>query len=54
VVRVLLPATSARPRTVDLLLCGHHYLTSCEVLAAAGAVVIDETGTVMDPAQAGI
>jgi hypothetical protein len=54
VVRALLPATSARPRTVDLLLCGHHYLTSREALAAAGAVVIDETGTVMDPAPAGI
>ena len=40
--------------TVDLLPCGHHYLTSRDALAASGATVIDETGTIMDPAPAGI
>ena len=54
VVRVLLPPASARPHTVDLLLCGHQYLTSRDALAAAGAAVIDETGTLVDPASASI
>lgn len=40
VVRVLIPPASARPHSVDLLLCGHHYRTSCAALAAAGAVII--------------
>ena len=35
----------ARPHSVDLLLCGHHYRMSCAALAAAGAVIInDERG----------
>jgi len=38
VVRVLIPPTSARPRSVALLLCGHHYRMSCAALAAVGAV----------------
>jgi len=54
VVKVLLPPTSARPHTVDLLLCGHHYLTSRDALAAVGAAVIDETGTIVDPVPARI
>jgi hypothetical protein len=49
---VLLPPTSARPHTADLLLCGHHYLRSRDALAAAGATVIDETGAIVDPAPA--
>jgi hypothetical protein len=39
VVRVIMPSTAVRPRSVDLLLCGHHYRISCQVLAAAGAAV---------------
>jgi hypothetical protein len=50
VVKVLIPATSERPHPVDLLLCGHHYLASRAALAAAGAVAIDETGAVLEPA----
>jgi hypothetical protein len=37
-VRVLMPATPARPYRVDLLLCGHHFRLSQWTLAAAGAV----------------
>ena len=37
-VRVLMPATSARLYRVDLLLCGHHFRLSQWNLAAAGAV----------------
>ena len=42
VVRVLIPPAPARPHSVDLLLCGHHYRTSCAALAAAGAVIMDD------------
>ena len=42
VVRVLIPPASARPHSVDLLLCGHHYRASCAALAAAGAVIMDD------------
>jgi len=42
VVRVLIPPTSARPHSVDLLLCGHHYRASRAALAAAGAMIIDD------------
>ena len=42
VVRILIPPASARPHSVDLLLCGHHYRTSCAALAAAGAVIMDD------------
>jgi hypothetical protein len=38
-VRVIMPATQARPRETDLLLCGHHYRASRAALAAAHAVV---------------
>ena len=54
VVKVLIPATSARPHSVDLLLCGHHYLASRAALAAANAVAIDETGAVLEPAPTSI
>ncbi len=40
VVRVLIPPATARPHSVDLLLCGHHFRTSVAALAAAGAVII--------------
>ncbi len=50
VVMVVIPATSVRPHSVDLLLCGHHYRASRTALAAANAVVTDETGTVLEPA----
>ena len=49
VVRVLMPPTAERPHPVDLLLCGHHYLTSRAALAAADAVAIDETGAILEP-----
>jgi len=51
VVRVLIPPSSARPHCVDLLLCGHHYLANRAALAAANAVAIDETGSVLEPAS---
>ena len=54
VVRVLIPPTSARPHPADLLLCGHHYLASRAALAAASAVAIDETGSVLEPAERGV
>jgi hypothetical protein len=36
-VKVIMPVTPARPRPVDLWLCGHHWRASGEALAAAGA-----------------
>jgi hypothetical protein len=50
VVMVLIPPASARQHPVDLLLCGHHYLSSKAALAVVGAVVMDETGAIVDPA----
>ncbi len=50
VVMVLIPPASARPHPVDLLLCGHHYLSAKAALALVGAVVMDETGAIVDPA----
>ncbi len=41
VVRVIMPPIPGRPHAVDLLLCGHHYRVSRQVLAAAGATVSD-------------
>ncbi len=49
VVKVLIPPALTRPHSVDLLLCGHHYLASRAALAAVGAAVIDRTGAVVDP-----
>jgi hypothetical protein len=40
--RVLIPPGSARPHSVALLLCGHHYRISCAALAAVGAVILDD------------
>ena len=39
VVRVVMPATPARPHPTDLLLCGHHYRMSRRTLAAMNATV---------------
>jgi hypothetical protein len=39
VVRVIMPPTSKRRHSVDLLLCGHHYRVSRPALTAAGAHV---------------
>lgn len=41
VVRVIMPATAARPRRTELLLCGHHYRVSSQALTAAGAAVTE-------------
>jgi hypothetical protein len=49
VVLVLIPPVSARRHPADLL-CGHHYLSSRAALAVVGAVVMDETGAIVDPA----
>jgi hypothetical protein len=50
VVMVLIPPASERRHPVELLLCGHHYLSSKAALAVADAVVMDETGAIVDPA----
>ncbi len=52
VVRVLIPPAAARRHPVDLLLCAHHYLVSRTALAAVGAVVMDETGSIVEPPSA--
>ena len=44
VVRVIMPATAARPHRTELLLCGHHYRVSREALAAANATVTEILG----------
>lgn len=51
VVRVLIPPAFARRYPVDLLLCGHHYLASKAALSVVGAVVMDETGAILDLAS---
>lgn len=40
-VRVTMPVTADRAHPVELLLCGHHFRTSRQSLAAAGALVQD-------------
>jgi hypothetical protein len=42
---------AGRP-SVDLLLCGHHYRSSKAALTAIGAVVVDETGAIINLAPA--
>src|SRR5215831_5834963 len=54
VVMVLIPPISVRPHHVDLLLCRHHYRASRAALAAVGAVAIDETGAILEPASTSI
>jgi len=44
VVRVIMPATAARPHRTELLLCGHHYRVSRQALAAANATVTELLG----------
>jgi len=39
---LLVPQGMAYAELADLLLCGHHYRTSCAALAAAGAVIMDD------------
>jgi hypothetical protein len=48
VVMVLIPPASARRHPADLLMCGHHYLSSRAALAVVGAIVMDETGAIVD------
>jgi hypothetical protein len=48
----MMPPTGARPHPVDLLLCFHHYRASRAALAA-GAVVFDETGAIVEPDASG-
>ena len=48
VVSAVMPPIFARSHPVDLLLCGHHYQVSRDALAAAGAVVFDETGAIVE------
>jgi hypothetical protein len=39
-----IPASPGRSHRTDLLLCGHHYRSSRQALAAAGATVVDLDG----------
>jgi hypothetical protein len=39
VVRVIMPASTVRPRPVDLLLCGHHYRESQAAITAAHGTI---------------
>jgi len=48
VVAAVMPPTAARSHPVDLLLCGHHYRASRGALAAAGAIVLDQTGAIVE------
>ena len=52
VVRVVMPATAARPHRTELLLCGHHYRVSRQALAAARAVVTEIPGMPWNPSAA--
>jgi len=52
VVRVIMPATAARPHRTELLLCGHHYRVSRQVLAAANATVTELLGPAGNPPDA--
>ena len=44
VVRVIMPATAARPHRTELLLCGHHCRVSRQALAAANATITELPG----------
>jgi hypothetical protein len=52
VVRVIMPATAARPHRTELLLCGHHYRVSRQALAAANATVAELLGPAGSPPDA--
>jgi hypothetical protein len=49
VVRVIMPATAARPHRTELLLCGHHYRVSRQALAAANATIAELPGPAGSP-----
>jgi hypothetical protein len=53
VVRVIMPPTSKRQHSVDLLLCGHHYRVSRRALAAARARIENLPGKA-DAAEAAL
>jgi hypothetical protein len=50
-VRVIMPPGPARPRSTELLLCGHHYRVSRAALSAARAVVYELPDTPEDIAS---
>ena len=50
-VRVIMPPSPSRPRSTEILLCGHHYRVSKAALAAARAVVYELAGTPEDIAS---
>ena len=52
VVRVIMPATAARPHRTELQLCGHHYRVSRQALAAANATVTELPGPAGSPPDA--
>ena len=52
VVRVIMPAAATRPRTVDLLLCGHHYRVSLAAAMAAHGTIEVLPGRSADAADA--
>lgn len=47
VVIALMPPSSGRQQPTDLLLCMHHYRASRQALAAAGAMVADAYGRLL-------
>ncbi|SRR5579871_4196966 len=53
VVRVIMPPSSKRQHSVDLLLCGHHYRVSRQALAAARARIENLPGKA-DAAEAAL
>lgn len=53
VVRVIMPPTATRRRSVDLLLCGHHYRVSRQALVAAQARIENLPGKA-DAAEAAL
>ena len=50
-VLVIMPPGPSRPRSTELLLCGHHYRVSRAALTAAQAVVSELPGTPEDIAS---
>lgn len=47
----VMPSAPGRPHRTDLLLCRHHYRTSRQALAAAGAVVFDPEEAHVNPQE---
>ncbi len=47
VVRIVVAYSVPRTRSVDLLLCGHHYRTSRAELTRRGAMVFDQDGSLL-------